>query len=92
MLLTCREPRVLKLALFFRLYPLAFTLSAADVPAIPGAKNKTSAWLPCDERDVPLFTARLDRCPVPGNRAAEIAIASGPGWADAEYGHSMGKC
>jgi hypothetical protein len=29
----------LKLALFFRLYPLAFTLSAADVPAFPNAKK-----------------------------------------------------
>jgi hypothetical protein len=88
MLLTCREPRVLNLALFFRLYPLAFTLSAADVPAIPGAKNKTSARLPCDERGVPPL--RLDRGPVP--KIALLKSPSPPDWAEVENDNSMGKC
>jgi len=59
MLLTCRELRVLMLALFFRLYPLAQPGLLLTYRQLPGAKNETSAWLPCDERCVPI--AQLDR-------------------------------
>jgi hypothetical protein len=74
----------------FQALPAGFTLSAADVPAFPNAKKLRSIWMPFDERCVP--AAQTDRVPVQGNRAAAIAIASGPGWAKAENGNSMGKC
>jgi hypothetical protein len=88
MLLTCREPRVLKFALFFRLYPPTPLRRAADVPAFPDAKK--TAWLPLDERCVPV--AQSDRWTVPDNRADASAVASGPLEAKAENGNVMGKC
>jgi hypothetical protein len=62
-------------ALFFRLYPLASLLLLT--PAIPHAKKLRPGWMPFDESCVPAL--RTDRMlPVPEDRAAENAIASGP--------------
>jgi hypothetical protein len=81
-------PRIARsICALFQALPADSTWSAADVPAIPGAKK--TAWLPFDERCVP--AAQTDRVSVQGNRAAAIAIASGPSLAKAENGNFMGK-
>jgi hypothetical protein len=71
MLLTCREPRVLMLALFFRLYPLA-------PPCLLLAYRHFQMRKNCDLSGCPSTKVAFPHCDRTANRPPEIALPQLP--------------